>query len=205
MAAEKLLVLGTGNRKKGIELAEWLAPYGFQLKTLADYTNPLEVEETGTTFAENAALKATQQSQHLGCWVLGEDSGLCVDALGGAPGIYSARFSGDGSTDESNNDLLLEKLADVPWERRGAHYVCSTALANPAGEVMARSEGHCYGRIRTERSGSAGFGYDPMFELLEYHRTFGELGNAVKGVLSHRSRALRLLLPQLLALGRASW
>jgi XTP/dITP diphosphohydrolase len=205
MAAEKLLVLGTRNRKKGLELAEWLAPYGFTLKTLADYPQAIDVVEDGTTFAENAALKATQQAVHLGCWVLGEDSGLCVDALDGAPGIFSARFSGEPTDDERNNNLLLEKLADVPWERRSAHYVCSAAVANARGEVLARSEGRCYGRIRSERSGAAGFGYDPLFEVLEYHRTFGELGGAVKGVLSHRSRALRLLLPQLLALGRGSW
>lgn len=205
MAAEKLLILGTRNRKKGLELAAWLAPYGFELQTLADFPHAIEVEETGTTFAENAVLKATQQARHLGGWVLGEDSGLCVDALQGAPGIYSARFSGTDATDERNNDLLLEQLAEVPWERRGAHYVCSAAVSDPVGEIRATAEGRCYGRIRTERSGAAGFGYDPLFEVLEYHRTFGELGGAVKGVLSHRSKALRLLLPQLLELGRQAW
>lgn len=204
MAEQYLLVLGTRNRKKGLELAEWLLPYGFALKTLDDYPNAIDVVEDGDSFAANAALKASQQARHLGCWVLGEDSGLCVDALGGAPGIFSARFAGEHANDERNNDLLLEKMADVPWERRGAHYVCSAALASPDGEIRARSEGRCHGRIRTQRAGAAGFGYDPLFEIVEYHRTFGELGGAVKGVLSHRSQALRRLLPQLLAL-RSDW
>src|SRR5262245_62242870 len=97
------LVLGTHNRKKGLELAELLEPYGFEIVTLADLPNSIEVEETGDTFTANAALKACQQAKHLNRWVLGEDSGLAVDALKGGPGVYSARFSGSGATDESNN------------------------------------------------------------------------------------------------------
>jgi XTP/dITP diphosphohydrolase len=190
------LVLGTRNRKKGIELAELFAPLGIELLTLADLPEAIEVEETGQTFAENAAAKATQQAQHLHRWVLGEDSGLSVDTLDGAPGVYSARFSGPGATDESNNRLLLEKLGRIPLEKRTAHYVCHTTLADPQGNVRADSEDSCHGRIRFEPAGTGGFGYDPLFEVVEYHRTFGELGAAVKAALSHRARAVRQLLPQ---------
>ena len=108
------LVLGTNNAKKLRELEYLLAPYDIELSCLADMPDPIEVEETGTTFKENATLKATEQAKHLRQWVLGEDSGLSVDALDGAPGVYSARFSGDNATDEKNNALLLEKLQGVP-------------------------------------------------------------------------------------------
>jgi XTP/dITP diphosphohydrolase len=195
-----LLVLGTRNRKKCIELVDLLAPWGFELKTLGDFPNAIEVEETGATFGENARLKACEQGKHLKHWVLGEDSGLVVDALDGAPGVRSARFSGEGATDESNNRLLIEKLASVPIERRTAHYVCHAVLSDPMGNVRAENAGRCDGRIRAEPSGSGGFGYDPYFEIVEYHRTFAELGPVVKSVLSHRGRAIRGLIPLILAL-----
>ncbi|HTQ38248.1 MAG TPA: RdgB/HAM1 family non-canonical purine NTP pyrophosphatase [Pirellulales bacterium] len=194
------LVLGTHNRKKGLELAELLQPWGFQLLTLADLPAAIEVAETGETFAANAALKACGQAAHLKCWVLGEDSGLAVDALAGAPGVYSARFSGPGATDESNNRLLLEKLGKTPLEKRTAHYVCHATLADPAGTIQAQADGYCHGRIRFEPVGTGGFGYDPLFEIVEYHRTFGELGPAVKAALSHRARAIRQLIPAMLRL-----
>jgi XTP/dITP diphosphohydrolase len=194
------LILGTRNRKKGEELLELLAPWGFQLVTLADVSDSIEVEETGETFAENAALKACEQARHLKRWVLGEDSGLAVDALKGAPGVYSARFSGPNATDERNNQLLLEKLGDLPLEKRTAHYVCHATLSDPEGNIRAESEGYCSGRIRHEHAGSGGFGYDPLFEIVEYHRTFGELGPAVKAALSHRARAIRELIPAMLRL-----
>lgn len=196
----RVLVLGSRNRKKLGELAGLLEPQGLVLKTLADFPEAIEVEETGDTFAANARLKATVQARHLGQWVLGEDSGLSVAALRGAPGVFSARFSDPGATDERNNALLLERLAAVPLEKSGAHYTCYAALSDPAGNVRAESEGICRGRILTERVGSGGFGYDPLFEVVECHRTFGELAPAVKAVLSHRSRAIRLLVPQILAL-----
>ena len=200
MTDRLVLVLGTHNRKKGNELAEMLAPYGFTLRTLADYDDPLEVVEDGDSFAANAKLKATQQAVHLKQWVLGEDSGLAVDALDGRPGIFSARFSGPTATDHSNNQFLLAELADTPLEKRTAHYVCHTALSDPQGRLRVNCQGYCQGRIRFQPAGTAGFGYDPLFEIIEYHRTFGQLGEAVKSALSHRARAMRLLLPQLLAL-----
>jgi XTP/dITP diphosphohydrolase len=196
----RVLVLGSRNRKKLGELAGLLEPHGLVLKTLADFPDAIEVEETGDTFAANARLKGTVQAKHLQQWVLGEDSGLSVAALDGAPGVYSARFSGPDATDERNNRLLLERLAGVPLAKRGAHYTCYAALSDPEGNVRAESEGLCRGRILTEAAGSGGFGYDPLFEVVECHRTFGELAPAVKSVLSHRSRAIRQLVPQIIAL-----
>ena len=203
MPNERLLVLGTHNKKKGVELAELLAPFGFALRTLTDLPNAIAVEETGSTFAENAALKATLQARHLGCWVLGEDSGLAVDALDGGPGVYSARFSGANATDETNNAKLLQLLDNLPLDQRTAHYVCHAVLSDPLGNVRAESEDYCRGRILFERVGCGGFGYDPLFEIPEYHRTFGELGSTVKAVVSHRSRALRAIIPRIIALANS--
>ncbi len=187
------LVIGTHNRKKGLELVELLAPLGLEIQTLADFPQAISVEETGDTFAANARLKATQQAMRLKRWVLGEDSGIAVDALGGRPGVYSARYAGPQATDDDNNRLLLSELEQVPIERRTAHYVCHVTLADPLGQIVAESEATCRGRIRREPVGTAGFGYDPLFEIVEYHRTFAQLGQAVKRVLSHRSRAVRNL------------
>ena len=193
-----VLVLGTRNAKKQRELEMLLSPYNILLKSLADLPDSIEVEETGTTFEENATLKAVQQAKHLGQWVLGEDSGLSVEALGGAPGVYSARFSGPDATDEKNNALLLEKLQGVPLEKRTAWYTCHMTLSDPEGNVHIQCERRCYGRILPEQHGSGGFGYDPMFEIPEYHQTFGQLGDSVKSILSHRARANRDFVPQLL-------
>lgn len=195
-----VLVLGTRNRKKRSELVDLLDPFGLTLRTLDEFPQSVEVDETGTTFAENAALKATQQAKALGQWVLGEDSGLCVVALGNAPGVYSARFAGQQGDDEANNNKLLAELGDRPPEERTAFYVCHAVLSDPQGQPRASAEGRCYGRILTERVGSAGFGYDPLFLVPEYHRTFGELGEAVKGAISHRARAMRQIIPQIVRL-----
>jgi XTP/dITP diphosphohydrolase len=132
--------------------------------------------------------------------VLADDSGLEVDALGNAPGVYSARFAGPRATDEANNLLLLEKLSEVPLEKRMARYVCHVAVADPTGAIRAESHDVCGGRIRFEPTGTNGFGYDPLFEVVEYHRTFGELGPRVKQAISHRSRALRTIVRKLFAI-----
>ncbi len=195
--AEQILVLGTTNRGKVRELVELLAPLKLRVRSLADFPERLEVDETGDSYAANARLKATAQALHLGHWVLAEDSGISVDALQGAPGIYSARYAGPGATDDGNNARLLRELGARPLERRSAFYTCRLALANPQGDIRAESGGICRGRIRFEPVGLAGFGYDPLFEVVEYHRTFGELGEAVKAVLSHRTRAVTAILPQL--------
>jgi len=197
-AGNTKLILGTHNAKKGSELAEMLAPYAVQVATLAEFPAALDVVEDGDSFAANARLKAVQQAQHLGHWVQADDSGIEIDALDGAPGIYSARFAGPQCDDEANNRLLLEQLADLPPARRGARYYCHVTLASPAGEIRAEAHGQCRGRIVGEYRGANGFGYDPLFEVREYHQTFGELGPAVKRALSHRSRAMRQILPEIL-------
>ena len=195
-----LLIVGTNNRKKAEELARLFAPIGLELKTLADVLDTIRVDETGETFAANAALKAVEQARHLGQWVLGEDSGLMVDALDGAPGVLSARFAGPQSDDASNNRLLLEKLADTPPQRRTARFVCHMTLSDPSGTIRAESEAACRGRIVREPCGTHGFGYDPLFEIVEYHRTFAQLGPRAKAILSHRARAAEHLVPRLIRL-----
>lgn len=200
MPSKPLLVLGTANRKKGLELAELLAPAGIALRTLADFPDATSVVEDGETFAANAALKALEQARRLRHWVLAEDSGLLVDALDGAPGVMSARYSGEGATDESNNRLLLRQLGDTPKQRRTARYVCHMSVSDPSGLIRAEAEGLCRGRILFAPRGTHGFGYDPLFEIVEYHRSFGELGPLVKARLSHRARAAGRLLPQLIEL-----
>ncbi len=197
MSTVPLLVLGTTNRKKGEELHELLAPIGIELRTLADFPDPISVVEDGQTFADNATLKAVQQARHLGQWVLGEDSGLTVDALDGAPGVFSARYSGPDADDDSNNRRLLEQLGETPLEQRTAGYVCHMCLSDPSGTIRAEGEGHCRGRILFELRGTHGFGYDPLFEIVEYHRPFGELGPLAKACMSHRARAARILVPKL--------
>jgi XTP/dITP diphosphohydrolase len=194
------LVLGTTNRKKGIELAELAAPLPVKIQTLADFPEAREVDETGDTFAANAALKAVQYARQLGQWVLADDSGLCVDALDGRPGVFSARYGGASASDEDNNRRLLEDLAGMAIERRSAHYVCHATLADPSGQIRAEAEELCHGRILLAPQGSGGFGYDPLFEIIEYHRTFGDLSPEVKACLSHRARSLRKILPIIEAL-----
>ena len=201
-----MLVLGTNNRKKGIELAELLTPYGITVKTLADFDRKIDVIEDGATFIENARKKATELARFLGEWVLGEDSGLSVDALHGEPGVYSARFAAmdasENADDVANNRLLLQRLGDLPLEKRTAYYTCTAVLADPTGMIHAESEGRCGGRIRFGGTGTNGFGYDPLFEVVEYHRTFGELCPAIKRCISHRARAMRLMIPQIVGLRR---
>lgn len=192
-----VLVLGTRNPKKRRELERLLRGLPLDLRTLEDFPDSLTVDETGNTFQENARLKACVQARQLEQWVLGEDSGLCVTALDGAPGVYSARYAGPGATDSENNRRLVEALADVPVGQRFAWYTCHMTLSDPSGIPLIDVAGSCRGRIVTEPRGSAGFGYDPWFELPEYHQTFAELGDTVKSVLSHRARAMRKFLDAL--------
>ena len=193
MTASRRLVLGTRNRHKVVELRGLLSPLGIELATLDSYSQAVEVVEDGDTFAANATLKATLQARHLKQWVLGEDSGIVVPALRGAPGVYSARYAGPIASDDANNRRLLRELEGFTSQQRAAHYVCHMTLADPEGHVRADCEATCHGRIRREIAGQGGFGYDPLFEVVEYHRTFGELSPLVKGALSHRSRAARML------------
>lgn len=201
--SDTFLVLGTTNAGKVRELVALLAPHGIACRSLADMNGAVEVEETGATFAENSALKATAQARALGRWVLAEDSGLVVPALGGAPGVLSARFAGlptpgaDAAPDERNNRLLLERLAGVSGSDRSAWYACHATLAGPDGRIVAEATGECHGLIARSPRGAGGFGYDPLFVVRECHRTFAEIGAAYKAVVSHRGRALRALLPRI--------
>ncbi|MCL4112921.1 UNVERIFIED_CONTAM: hypothetical protein GTU68_045056 [Idotea baltica] len=194
------IVLGSRNKKKSLEIAELLAPHSIELVSVAEFPEMGEVIEDGDSFAANAAKKATETATTTNHWAIGEDSGLCVDALKGAPGIYSARFSGEDATDERNNEKLISELADVPEAKRGAGYVCSVAVSDPSGTVQLAMEGTCRGRIIATPRGANGFGYDPYFLIPEYNATFGELGSIVKQQISHRARAFHRLIPKLVRL-----
>ena len=193
------IILASGNAKKIGELRELLAPDGYQLDGLDSVPDCPELIEDGDTFLANATIKACTVALHAGCFAIGEDSGLCVDALGGKPGLYSARYAGTHSDDEANNGKLVAALADVAAERRTAHYESTIVLCDPQGEVVATGAGQCYGRIVDEPRGTNGFGYDPHFLIREYHQTFGELPPVVKRAISHRARAMRQFLPRLRA------
>ncbi len=199
------IVLATRNRKKAEELLDHLADLPITFRTLAEYADAPQVVEDGDSFGANARKKAITVARALGLYALGEDSGLAVDALGGRPGIYSARYAGPDASDDQNNAKLLEELRGVPLSKRTAHYVCHIAVAAPDGTVVAEAEGRCHGLIGVELRGTQGFGYDPLFIIPEYHKTFGELGLTVKRWLSHRARACERIRPKLLRLAsRAS-
>ncbi len=192
------VVLASRNQKKVGEMRDLLAPFQIPLIGVGELEGVPDVVEDGETFAANAAKKAQQIARHLKMWAIGEDSGLRVDALKGEPGVYSARYSGDGATDERNNAKLIAELAGVPPEKRGAGYVCHVTVADPEGTVRLDFEDTCRGRILDEARGPNGFGYDPHFLVREYHQTFGELSPVVKQQISHRARAVRRLIPELL-------
>ena len=184
------LVIGSHNKKKLVELRDLLADLPFEVVNLDSFAGIEDVEETGTTFEENARLKATAYAKATGEWTLAEDSGLVVPGLKGRPGVYSARYAGTHGDDGANNQKLLAELAPLPADRRAAYYVCVAALASPDGEVKAVTEGRCHGVILPEARGTGGFGYDPLFLVPEFHQTFGELSLRVKQALSHRAKAV---------------
>jgi len=183
------LVVATRNKKKLLEIKEILKGMDLALQSLDAYKNPPKVIENGKSFKENAAKKAVKLARFTGEFCLGEDSGLCVDALDGAPGIYSARFSGTDKSDSKNNLKLLRLLKDLPRSKRKAHYVCAVALADKQG-LVGVVEGRCNGLIAFEPKGSAGFGYDPVFYIQKYKKTFAQLGEKIKHKMSHRHYAL---------------
>ena len=193
---EKLLV-ATHNRGKVVEFAEMLADLDVGWLTLDDVGVTTDVAETGSTFRQNALLKARAYAAETGLLTLADDSGLEVDALDGRPGIYTGRYGGEGLTHGQRYRLLLRQLEDVPWEARTARFRCVIALAAPDGTVLAESEGVVEGMIATEPAGEGGFGYDPVFYLPEKGKTMAQLGSAVKHRISHRGRALRAQEPRL--------
>ena len=191
------LILATTNPGKVVEfqflLGQWERWQGVKLLTPKDWPGPLpSVNETGTTFAENARLKAVALSAATGLPALADDSGLCVDALGGEPGLHSARWAGSYATDADRNNLLLARLWDISAEKRTARYVCVVSLAWPDGNSM-EAEGACAGWILDTPRGANGFGYDPLFFVPEFGRTAAELTAGEKGQISHRARALAAL------------
>ncbi len=187
----KKLLIATHNQGKVREFAEMLDDMAIEWLNLNDVAVVEDVEETGTTFLENARLKALVYAAKTGLLTLADDSGLEVDALDGAPGVYTARYGGAGLTHEERYRLLLQNLASVPWEKRSARFRCVISLAAPDGTILGESEGVCEGMIATEPAGDGGFGYDPVFYLPEYEMTMAQVGSAVKHQISHRGRALR--------------
>jgi len=210
-AASLRLVLATVNPQKLIELGRILQAGGVEadLANLSEYPDAPDVAETGATFADNALLKARAMASYTGLPAVADDSGLCVDALNGMPGVLSARWSGKHGDDAGNLWLVLGQLSDVPDERRGAHFACVAALALPAGREYV-SEGIVDGRLIREPRGSNGFGYDPIFvpepaELTSVGlpvtgQTTAEMESADKDKISHRGKALRGLVPVIRAL-----
>lgn len=188
-------ILATNNMKKLAEMQRILSPLGINVVTAKMLGIDLpEVEEDGTTFEENARIKAKSACDITNMPSIADDSGLCVDYLDGAPGIFSARFSGEHGNDEKNNDLLLEKLKNVPMHDRTAYYVCAICCIFPDGkEITVRGE--CHGYIGFERDGNEGFGYDPLF--LVDGRSFGTYNAQEKDKISHRGNALRMLCQEL--------
>ncbi len=191
------LVLATRNKGKIAEIKEILADFQeIELLSLADFPDLPKIEETGTTFKENAILKAKTIAKLTGHLTLADDSGLTVEYLNGAPGVYSARYAGENATDAENNTKLLKALEGVPWEKRKAAFVCVIALCSPQGECHT-CEGRCEGIIALEPKGSYGFGYDPLFYVPAYGKTMAELGSEIKNQISHRAMALKALKPLL--------
>lgn len=188
MSAAKLLI-ATTNRKKQEELRSLLADLNLEILSIKDFPQIKEVLETGHTFEENATLKALGYANQTGLLTVAEDSGLCCDALEGAPGIHSARFSGESSNDTENNRKLLRLLEKVPDNCRGAFFKCVVAFAEP-GKLIQLFDGEVHGVIAPNVRGSQGFGYDPLFIYPPYGKTFGEVPSGMKFKVSHRAKAL---------------
>lgn len=184
------LLIATRNKHKLQEIQRILYDFPVQPISLDDISPLPEVLEDGESFAENAVKKARENARLSGELTLADDSGLMVDALQGAPGVYSARYSGMDASDESNNQKLLQELKNVPPQERGAQFICVIAAADPQGKVRT-VEGICQGRITYQPSGNGGFGYDPLFIPEGYSCTFAELIPAEKNAISHRGRALQ--------------
>jgi len=194
MTSATILVIASGNAGKVREFGALLADLGLETRPQPE---GLEVEETGSTFAENARIKAEAVARATGCWALADDSGLSVAALDGAPGVLSARYA---DSDSARIARLLQELSAAGAcspEQRGAHFTAALALANPQGEVVLEVEGLCPGQILEARRGEGGFGYDPVFFVPEAGLTFAEMAHSQKAELGHRGRAFAALKPRL--------
>ena len=188
----KEVIIATKNPGKAKEFEHIFSSRGITVRTLLDYPEIPDVEETGTTFEENATLKAEAVSKALGKMVIGDDSGLIVDALEGRPGIYSARYAGEPKNDQNNTDKVLSELEGIPEEKRTARFYCALAVAVPGKETKTVS-GTCEGRILEERKGTNGFGYDPVFYVPEKGLAMAQLSSEEKNKISHRANALKKL------------
>lgn len=193
------IILATQNQGKLRELQELLVDKTIDVLSLKDIPDWEDVEENGVTFADNAALKARAAARKTGLIALADDSGLEVDALNGAPGVYSARYDGEPKDDERNNDKLLQQLESTSDDKRTARFRCALVVVTPEGEEFL-TEGAVEGQIIRERRGQDGFGYDPIFYVPEYARTMAELTLTEKNKLSHRAQAFRKVIPILQAL-----
>jgi XTP/dITP diphosphohydrolase len=191
MNAHTELLVATNNEGKVRELSQLLKDFPLRLRLLSEFPGIDEAEETGETFAENATIKALHYSARGGLLTLSDDSGLAVDALGGAPGVYSARYAGREATYAERMSKLLGELDASGDDERRARFVCVIAVADPSAGTLHTFEGMCEGRIARAPRGTGGFGYDPLFIPDGYDRTFGELPQEVKHTLSHRARALQ--------------
>jgi XTP/dITP diphosphohydrolase len=194
----EILVLATGNAGKLRELRELFSPVSIEVRGLDDFSGIQDVEETGSTFYENASIKARGFARQIGGLCLADDSGLEIEALGNSPGVYSARFAGEGTGYDVKIAGLLAMLDETGDRRRRARFACVMALANPEGRIICTAEGICSGTIATEPRGQNGFGYDPIFVADGFDRTFGELDEETKHQISHRGQASRLILRYLL-------
>ena len=190
------LLLATRNRNKVTEMQHALAGTGWEVMMLSDFGDMPEVEEDGVTFEENARKKARSAAERAEMWTLAEDAGLEVDALGGEPGVKSARYCGEVANDADRVRKVLDRTINVPEERRTARFRCVMCLVDPAG-IETCFEGRCEGRIAHSARGTAGFGYDPIFMPDGYSRTFAELGLSVKSRISHRAQAMRQVIDYL--------
>ena len=188
------IILATQNQGKVRELRELLMNEEIEVLSLLDIPDWEDVVENGVTFPDNAALKARVAVRRTGLIALADDSGLEVDALDGAPGVYSARYAGEPKDDERNNDKLLHLLETIPEDKRTARFRCALVIATPFGEEYL-TEGAVEGRILTLRRGSDGFGYDPVFFIPEFARTMAELTLTEKNTVSHRAQAFRKVIP----------
>ena len=184
------MILASNNAHKAEELRAILSVLGVETLTMRESGFSSDPEENGTTFAENAYIKAKSLFDLAGCAVIADDSGLAVDALGGAPGVYSARYAGEDADDAKNNEKLLRELENIADPRRTAAFVSSICCILPDGRVL-RAEGRCPGIILRRAAGDGGFGYDPLLYVPEYGKTFAVMRSAEKNSVSHRARALR--------------
>jgi XTP/dITP diphosphohydrolase len=188
------LVVGTNNAGKIRELNELLEDLPVEICGLSEFKEVEDVEETGTTFTENAVLKASSYARQTGLWALSDDSGLEVEALKGAPGVYSARYAGEKAGDDERIAKLLGELGKTGDRQRRARFVCAMALADANGGLRFLAEGVCDGTITHEPRGANGFGYDPIFVPDGFEHTFGELSSTVKREISHRARAIKKIM-----------